>query len=137
MKDPTKDGFLEIAHTADVALEVYGETLPAVFKNAARGMYALMSVVYGEKLSEKVNIELQGIDVELILIDFLNELLYHLDKGIVLFPQRTTLSGEGFKTVMKANALIKRERYIKAATFHNLSLLETKNGYKAVIVFDI
>ena len=136
----TSGGWEEIDHTADWALRVWGQDLPGLFENAARGM---VSLIEGKAAPEKPathhTFELEAPDWEILLVDWLTGLLALIeDEGIVfshihiervddlkLVAQASGQSGGDFKKV------------IKAVTFHNLAIHHTPKGCEAEIVFDV
>jgi SHS2 domain-containing protein len=69
--------FLE--HTADAKFQAFGQSLEEAFTNAA---YAMVSLMWDrEKIERKVRlpIKLEGRDLEQLLVNFLEEILYLLD----------------------------------------------------------
>ena len=72
--------FKEIAHTADLALDVWGEDLWDLFRNAAQGLYALAGAVENKEETDRFDLRIPLGEEEQMLVDFLNELLYLLDR---------------------------------------------------------
>ena len=74
-----------IEHTADVGIEAHGTNLEEAFEEAAKGMFAI--ITDGSKIEnkEKRKIEVPfDRDEEILLVDWLNELLYIYDiEGLV------------------------------------------------------
>ncbi len=71
-----REGFEEIEHTADWAYRVWGESLEALFIQAAQGLYCLAGAQLTDQAQVIREIRLQGIDSESLLIAWLNELLH-------------------------------------------------------------
>ncbi len=137
----------EVEHTADIAIRAYGRDLPELFANAAYGMFDLMADIDRPALggadglapAVRREFELQAIDVETLLIDWLNALLYeHEMRGEVYnrFEVREAMPQHLAATVFGTNN-IKPHRLIKAVTFHDLQVEQTPDGYTAKIVFDV
>lgn len=139
-KTTTSGGWEEIDHTADWALRVWGQDLRSLFENAARGMVSLIEgQAAPHQQATHYTFELKAPDWEILLVDWLTELLTLIeDAGIVfshihieriddltLVAQASGQSGGNFK------------KYIKAVTFHNLAIQHTPTGYETVIVFDV
>jgi len=130
-------------HTADVGLEVYGNTLPELFVHAAQGMESLM--VPPEQVHELVGREItvEGHDLVSLLISWLNELIFLFDTEFLLFRDfeidmltETQVRGRAFGEPYEA------ERHalgsaIKAVTWHEAAVEYTGEEYKARIIFDI
>jgi SHS2 domain-containing protein len=74
---PKKYQFFE--HTADAKFQAFGESLEEAFTNAA---YATVSLMWDrKKIDGKVEwpVKIQGRDLEQLLVNFLEEILYLLD----------------------------------------------------------
>jgi len=68
--------FEEIDHTADRAFRITGRDMASLQENSARSMRALDGPRPAGKPSAKRQIELQGVDREFLLVNWLNEILY-------------------------------------------------------------
>ena len=75
MKVP-KQGYRELEHTADWALEVWAPDLPALFVQAAKGMNTLSHIELAPDGRIGNQLSLEGHDAEVLLVTFLEELLY-------------------------------------------------------------
>jgi len=131
--------FEEVEHTADLALKVHGQSLEEIFANAAYGLFSLMADL--ENLSPSFNrqVHLGAPDRESLLVDWLNELLYLHEVEEEIYSRfeienlsSTTLSATVWGAKMKASKLT-----VKAATFHDLEIRKTEDGYLATVVFDV
>ena len=80
-------GFQEIPHTADWALRVWGEDLPALLSESARGMNWLAGVLLDKDNRIQRVIECAGTDPESLLVAFLSELVYHTEHDHLGFDQ--------------------------------------------------
>jgi len=129
--------YFEISHTSDLAMWVCGDDLSDLMRNAADGMFALMGLVDEKGSVTSFDLKIPPGEVESLLVDYLNELLFYLDQEIVLRLINAKIDEDGLAMQMQATKLAGRDRYIKAATFHDLSLKETEKGLTAVIVFDV
>jgi SHS2 domain-containing protein len=133
----------EVPHTADLAARVFGRDLEGLFANAAFAMFDMMgqSSVVSRPSSEKVNVEVQAPDKESLLISFLNEILYvsYIKKVFLKEFNFLEFSENSLKAVisgcLKGDARLKHE--IKAATYHDVRIQKTADGYETMIVFDV
>lgn len=130
----------EIEHTADWALRVWGEDLRALFENAARGMVSLLGGE-ADQARQPVSrtITLQAPDPEILLIDWLTELLYLIEEQGMIITQITVhrvadLTLEAEVVGMPGG---KFSRHIKAATYHRLAIRRTDEGFTTTVVFDV
>ncbi len=142
----------ELEHTADRALDVWGAELPDLFVGAAEGMYRLMGDpvsdrAEGQAPTEWHEVSLEADDLEMLLVDWLNELLYLAEAKELLFVdfRVDTLDGgtsdDAEPVALKARVggvpAEETKADIKAATFHNLRLKKDKGGWTTAITFDV
>jgi SHS2 domain-containing protein len=147
MKSPdgvrTVKPFEIIDHTADIGIVAYGADIKQVFANAALGLFNLMADLDNLKEDVKRDIELSAEDVEVLLVEWLNELIYISEVEHIIFKRfeinelsNTQLKATCFGEKIKPGQhRLKRE--IKAATYHMLRLNKEDGGYKVQIIFDI
>ncbi len=132
-----------IEHTADIGIVAYGADIKQVFANAALGLFNLMADLGNLKEGVKREIELSAEDIEVLLVQWLNELIYISEVEHVLFKRfeinelsNTRLKAACFGEKIKAGQhRLKRE--IKAATYHMLKLNKENGSYQVRIIFDI
>ncbi|HEC22420.1 MAG TPA: archease [Chloroflexi bacterium] len=129
----------EIEHTADWALHVYGADLRMLFENSAGGM---LSLIDGEADPQgtpfRQIIELEAPDQETLLVDWLNELLYLIEEGML--PTEVTIrriTGQELEAEVTGGPARNLKKHIKAVTYHNLSIRRTSEGYETTLVFDV
>ena len=65
----------EVEHTADLAVCVWGQDLPDLFRTAAQALFSL-SVDSGPGIASETTVNLSAPDVASLLVEWLNELLY-------------------------------------------------------------
>jgi SHS2 domain-containing protein len=132
-----------IEHTADIGIVAYGTDIKQVYANAALGLFNLMADLDNLKEGVKREIELSAEDVEVLLVQWLNELIYISEVEHVIFKRfeiielsNTRLKATCFGEKIKAGQhRLKRE--IKAATYHMLKLNKENGRYQVRIIFDI
>jgi SHS2 domain-containing protein len=133
-------GFEEVEHTADNALHIVGRNMKELLSSAAKGMTRLM-VTDASKVPAQVEkfIELDAIDAESLLVDWLSELAYWAEAEMLIFKKFNFQNVTS--THLQANVLggkvAELQKHIKAVTYHNLSIVETSQGLTATIVFDV
>jgi SHS2 domain-containing protein len=138
--------FEEVEHTADLALKVHGHSLKEVFINAAGGLFSLMADLESLSASISREVYLKAPDRESLLVDWLNnELLYlhEVEEEIYTRFEIEALSPTALSAIIwgakmrasKLTALLRR--IVKAATFHDLEIRETEDGYLTTVVFDV
>lgn len=129
----------ELEHTADLALRAWGEDRCALFRNAALGLSALLD---GKAASEEVirkHISLNAPDWEILLYDWLNEVLYAVEEvGLILTEVTIThLQDCALNADIAGHPNGQFSRHVKAVTFHDLAIKQMGGSYEATIVFDV
>ena len=133
-------GFEEVEHTADKALRVFGADLTELFLSAAEGLTHLMAADVAD-ISTKIekSIELEAIDAESLLVEWLSELAYWAESEMLVFKnfriQKATATYLKAKVWGGKTSML--EKQIKAVTYHNLKIKKTAEGLEATIVFDV
>jgi len=135
--------FEVIDHTADIGIVAYGATIKQVFANAALGLFNLMADLDDFKEGLQRELELSAEDVEVLLIEWLNELIYIFDVEHIIFKKfeiekltSTQIKARCFGEKMKPGQH-KLKREIKAATYHMLQISKEDGTYKVQVIFDI
>ena len=128
----------EIDHTADLALHLWADDLRDLFVTAARGMFSLIVALDTIQPERATAIALEAPDVEILLVDWLNELLYLAEvEGVAFtFFEFEHLSATELQATVRGGPITDYLSYVKAATFHNLAVARTLEGYETEIVFD-
>ena len=135
--------FESIDHPSDIGLVAYGKTLSELFANAAHGMFSFMIDVKTVKAEETFEVEAAADDIESLLVNWLNELLFLEDTKHVLFCDFKIKAISDKE--LKGNALgqkinvsrHKLSRSIKAATYNQLKVWQENAHWKAKIIFDV
>ncbi len=136
-------GYRIFDHTADLGVEVSGDTLEELYAGAAFALFDLLTDLSAVRAGMVREIVVTGEDPADLLVNFLREGLYawngegFLMKACLIRevkPRRLAalLRGESFDP---SRHRIKQE--IKAVTYHQASVRETAEGWKAKVVFDV
>jgi SHS2 domain-containing protein len=133
-------GFEEVEHTADKALRIFGADLTELFLSAAAGLTHLMAADVSDISTEiEKTIELDAIDAESLLVEWLSELAYWAESEMLVFKkfkiQQATATHLQAKIFGGKTSML--EEHIKAVTYHNLKIVKTAKGLEATIVFDV
>ena len=135
--------FEVIDHTADIGIAAYGADIKEVFANAAVGLFSLMAELDNIKEDVQRGLELSAEDEEILLVEWLNELIYIFDVEHIVFKRfeidnltENRLKARCFgEKIRPGQHKLKRE--IKAATYHMLRISKDNSGYKVQVIFDI
>lgn len=126
-------------HTADVRLEITGESLGGLFGESIKAMNAVSCPDYSSEVVER-RLSVSSPDVLSLLVDFLNELVFlgqvHHEAYEELRP--VAITERRFEGVVKGRKIIGMEEEIKAVTLHEASVRQTREGtWLANLVLDI
>ncbi len=133
--------FKLIEHTADTGLIAYGGTLAEAFANAACGMFSIIAELDNVREAEVRRLDVSDGDIEGLLFEWLNRLLYYFDVEMLLFKR--------FEVDIPADNRLKAtcygEKYdssrhqlkggIKSATYHMLQVDKERN--RVQVIFDV
>ena len=140
---PRRRTFTVTAHTADIAVEVYGHDIRELFINAAHALNAITfdsSAFDGDTLRE---VRLDSVDDDTLLVDWLNELIYVIDAEQIVFGEFRALQHQsGTAEILCRGETLeparhKQTREVKAATYYGAHIARDAQGYTARIVFDV
>jgi SHS2 domain-containing protein len=139
--------YLEDVGTADIAFEATGRALPELFTAAADATINVMiDNLEAIEPRETRQIELSNDNVEMLLFDFLQELIYFKDaKRLLLRARETHIEQKGETYFLKANVAGERlddtrhqqRADVKAVTLHGFSVKERDGRWKARVLLDI
>ncbi|MRG95570.1 archease [Polyangium spumosum] len=129
-------------HTAEVRLVLCAPTLPELFAEAGRAL-AELAVGEGtplpEPTGEPVSISLTSVDRDALLVDWLNELVYHTEvdaRAYVTF-RFDELDQDHLVAQVRGAEVPGLRPLVKAATLHDVHITEDSNGYSVRVVLDI
>ncbi len=136
-----KRPFAEIEHPADLALQVEGDDLPSLFIHAAEGVFFLMRYPPAANTASPVSYEitLSAPDLETLLVDWLNELLYLAERDLAHLEhlQIHELKDNSLRATVRGHAPCRPARSIKAATYADLAIRRTSAGYETIVTLDV
>ncbi|HOM67132.1 MAG TPA: archease [Brevefilum fermentans] len=132
------NGYKEVEHTADIALQVWAEDFYTLLRKAAEGLYALMGVKLATASTLQRLFTLPQGSKETILVDFLTELLFLVEEdGLFLSGFCFDASQDAISVRSTGEKILTLSREIKAVTFHNLHVETTDQGFSTTITFDV
>jgi SHS2 domain-containing protein len=130
-------------HTADLGLRIRAVDLDTLFTEAASALFAaIVDGLEHIQFVRSLEVERTADDLELLLFDWLNELLYRFDAEHWVFG-RFQVHVDGLS--LKANAWgepLDPERHpllheVKAITYHGLRVERADDGWLAEVIVDI
>jgi SHS2 domain-containing protein len=139
--------FLEEIGIADIAFEAVGRDLPELFRDAADAtMNVMIDNLDAIEPRETRNIELSNEKIDMLLFDFLQELIYFKDaERLLLRVREAQLQEKDQKYFLNAEAAgepLDAARHhqradVKAVTLHDFSVEREDGGWKARVLLDI
>lgn len=137
--------FEVLEHTADVGLLARGRTLEEVFANAALGLAEILGRrAEGLADGSPVAVRVSSGDLEALLVEWLNEVLFELERrDVCLVGARIREVRAGEEPVLEGELLVlecpepPEGTEVKAATYHQLSLAAEGGGYRATVYLDV
>ncbi|MAG47487.1 hypothetical protein CL617_02680 [archaeon] len=134
-----------IEHTADVAFEIKDKTLDELFESAALATeQTMIKDLKTIKTTTTKKIKLKADDLEELLFNFLQELIFLKDAKLLLFSKfkikidqdNNSLTAElkGEKLNPKKHELLVD---VKAITYHKFKLEKVKNSWESFIILDV
>jgi SHS2 domain-containing protein len=137
--------FLDEGSLGDAAIEVTGRDLDDLFATAARALAVLMVDPRTVQLTAERTVSLAAPREDLLLYDWLSELILRKDRDQEVFPEvETHVSGDdGWRLEARlrggslASPRTASRRDPKAVTLHRFVLEQGDRGFRARFVIDI
>ena len=132
-----------LEHPADVGFRAWGNSLEDLFGNCAR---ALISIILDPSIitpSQGWELKAEGSDLESLLVNWLNEVLYYVDTRRLVFDLFSITITDACKLSCEATG---EERTpvkhqvrvsVKAVTYHQLRLFRTGERWMAEVFVDV
>jgi SHS2 domain-containing protein len=139
---PATPGYEIVEHTADFAIAGRGRDLPELFTNMARGLFSLICDLDAVRPRRRREIRLRAEPAADLLHDWLQELngLHQVHRELYC---RFTVELDG----PELHALVEGEEAdpvrhgvqheVKGVTWHEFSLRETEEGFRAYVLLDV
>jgi SHS2 domain-containing protein len=132
---------------ADLAFRAWGQTLEETFLAAAEAtMHAMVEDLATIAPRQQRTFELHDAQLDLLLLQFLQELLFYKDAQHLLFRVcEVHLTARGRVFALQARAAgepLDAARHalgadVKGVTLHRLQVVQTPNGWEATVVLDV
>jgi SHS2 domain-containing protein len=139
--------FLDKIAVADVQFRAWGRDLPEVFTSAADAtMNVMIQDLNTIEPKQRREITLQNEAPDMLLFDFLQELIYYKDaEQLLLRVPHVAIHKSSDKYHLRAEAVgeeLDPARHeqgvdVKAVTLHRFSLEQDENGWTAYTILDI
>lgn len=129
-------------HQADIGVRGIGDTPEKAFEQAALAMCAIITDLSLIDPSDVIDITCEEPDQELLLVDWLNAIIFEMSTRKMLFSQFDISINNGRLTARAQGEAVDVERHqpaveIKGATYTELSVYEKKDEWIAQCVVDV
>jgi SHS2 domain-containing protein len=139
--------FLEDVATADIAFRAWGKDLQEIFISSADAtMNVMVENLDSIQPQEKREFKLENEALDMLLFNFLQELIYYKDsEKLLLRVKQVEIKGKDQHQILEAVAVgekIDPKRHhtrvdVKAVTLHLFHLEKTNQGWKVFVILDI
>ena len=129
-------------HEADIGVRGLAATLEAAFEQAALAMTAVIADLKTIRADEQVSVECHAPDQELLLVDWLNALIYEMAVNKMLFSRfevqidNGVLKGQAWGEAVEVNRH-QPSVELKGATYTELRVVQENNQWLAQCVIDV
>ncbi|MBB3060117.1 archease [Microbulbifer rhizosphaerae] len=136
-------GWEHFSHEADMGLRGYGVTPKEAFEQTGLALTATVTELDSVSPDERVDVECEAPDLELLLVDWINALVYEMATRNMLFS-RFAVKLDGNRLSGSAwGEPVQRQKHMpaveaKGATYTALKVCEQENGgWMAQCVIDV
>jgi SHS2 domain-containing protein len=129
-------------HTADLGLRVRADDLPALFAEAARGLFAMIAGDLATiRPAEELRFAVPGDVTDELLHDWLAELLFTFHtRRVLLCDFDVSLAPNGLTATARGEPIdpVRHEIDVelKAVTYHGLKVVQEDTGWLAEVIVD-
>lgn len=130
-------------HTADLGLRIRAADLDTLFVEAAQCLFsAVVEDLATVQPVQRIDIKLDGTEIDFLLFDWLRELLYHFDADHLLFGKFEVKVHDGGLTATAWGESLDPSRHnleheVKAITYHHLRVEKIGDEWEAEVIVDI
>jgi SHS2 domain-containing protein len=130
-------------HTADLGLRIRAADLDTLFVEAAQALFGtIVEDLATVRPLQKIDVQVQGVEIDYLLFDWLRELLYHFDAEHLLFGTFEVHVREDGLTASAWGEPLDRSRHnmeheVKAITYHGLRVEKVGAEWEAEVIVDI
>jgi tRNA nucleotidyltransferase (CCA-adding enzyme) len=142
-KGCSKADWSHFSHEGDVGIRGFGAAPAAAFENAARAMTAVVAPLEAIRAEETATVTCRTPDLEILLVDWLNAVIYEMaTRGMLFHDFHVEIDGGELRGEMRGEA-VDRERHepsveLKGATLTELKVAQCEDGrWLAQCVVDV
>lgn len=130
------------AHGADIGLRGEGQSKEEAFEEIARALTGVVTELESVEAEEPVSIRCEAPGDEVLLVDWLNALIYEMAVRQMLFREfEVSIEGGVLKAEVSGEPVDRQKHKpaveVKGATFTALAVEETDSGWAVQCVVDV
>jgi SHS2 domain-containing protein len=130
------------SHDADIGVRGWGKTINEAFEMAATALTGVIADVKNINAAQSVTISCSAPDIEILFVDWLNTIIYHIETQSMLFSQFQVEIKDLQLNAILTGELIDREKHrpavdVKGATFTELKVQQQNDLWVAQCVLDV
>lgn len=130
-----------LPHTADIRMRVTAPALPELFRDALRGLMAVLQPRTEGADRVQRTIAVESADRTALLVDFLNEALALALTNRESYEDVAIVELDAGRAILRATLDGRRASGfgddVKAVTYHEANLVHGAGGWQTLVVFDI
>jgi SHS2 domain-containing protein len=129
-----------VSHTSEVQLQAGAETFGELAAEMGRALgLLLLRGVPADASGPARTLEVESVDREALLVDWLNEILFVAETAMWVPVELEILesSATHLKAAARGVQVEEPPAMVKAATFHGLKVEEADGGLQAEVIFDV
>ena len=142
--DPARPtGWAHFEHVADVGVRGWGPSPAAAFEQAARALTAVICAPQRVLPRKTVAVSCTASDPEILLVDWLNALIFEMSTRRMLFSRFSVMIEDGRLTGRASGETVDPPRHrpateVKGATFSELAVTQSPDGqWTAQCILDV
>jgi SHS2 domain-containing protein len=126
-------------HTGELAIRLEAGSVAELFAEAAR---ALAEVMLGRPATSRgapVRVSLAAPDRDALLVAWLDELIFRAERDRTIYGDARIerLSDRALEASIRGEPATRLKTQVKAATFYELDIVESRSGVAATVVLDV
>lgn len=132
--------YIFLEHTGDIKFKTFGKTLDELFENAILAVSEYITRGQKIKKAKGMIVNVAGNDLDSLFYNFLEELIYLFDaENFIAVSARITIRGYNMRAELFGDLAsnYKDLDHIKAATYSEMYIKKTKDGWEGQAVLDV
>ncbi len=127
------------AHSGELELELVADSLAELFAEAGRALAEAMAGAPPPPEGAAERVSLRARDREALLVAWLGELLFLADRDHKIYGDVTIerVSDEELVAMVRGGPASGPRTHVRAATFHDLRVVEDADGFAATVMLEV